>query len=132
VFLAARKQEGFLAVTAAKLTRSPATPLALHRLQLIARVAGAGSRASEDPDAAGREGEEEGAAGGKGKRKQGKGKGGNALRGAGLAGLQLDPALLEGDFDPDKWDEQMAAAFNDDYYVSGWSQELPWLACWAV
>jgi hypothetical protein len=98
--------------------------LMLCRLQLIARVAGAAAGpsrgASEDPDAAGEE-EEEMAAGGKGKRKQGKGKGGNALRGAGLAGLKLDPTLLEGDFDPDKWDEQMAAAFNDDYYVSlGW------------
>ena len=24
--------------------------------------------------------------------------------------------LLEGDFDPDEWDKQMAEAFNDDYY----------------
>ena len=25
-------------------------------------------------------------------------------------------ALMKGDFDPDKYDEQMAAAFGDDYY----------------
>lgn len=37
----------------------------------------------------------------------------------GLAGLKLDPSLLEGDFDPEEWDKQMAAAFGDEYYVSG-------------
>ena len=27
--------------------------------------------------------------------------------------------LLEGDFDPEEWDKQMAEAFNDDYYEVG-------------
>jgi hypothetical protein len=43
--------------------------------------------------------------------KSGKGK-------AGGGGLQLDASLLDGDFDPEEWDRRMAAAFNDDYYVS--------------
>ena len=28
--------------------------------------------------------------------------------------------LLDGEFDPEEWDKQMAAAFNDDYYEVGW------------
>ena len=35
----------------------------------------------------------------------------------GSPGIQLDPALLEGDFDPEAWDRQMAAIFNEEYYV---------------
>ncbi len=31
---------------------------------------------------------------------------------------QLDPALLDGDFDPEEWDRKMAEAFGDEYYVS--------------
>jgi hypothetical protein len=29
---------------------------------------------------------------------------------------QIDDAVLEGDYDPETWDEQMAEAFGDDYY----------------
>ena len=35
--------------------------------------------------------------------------------GLGASGRSMDE-LLEGDFDPDEWDKQMAEAFNDDYY----------------
>lgn len=33
-------------------------------------------------------------------------------------GLRVDASLLEGDFDPEAWDKQMAVAFGDEYYVS--------------
>ncbi len=68
------------------------------RLSKVARVAGAALP--------------EGSADNKGGTTKG------ANRKGGLAALRLDPSLLEGDFDPEEWDRQMAAAFNDEYYVS--------------
>ncbi len=35
--------------------------------------------------------------------------------GVGVPTSKMDE-LLEGDFDPDAWDRQMAEAFDDDYY----------------
>lgn len=45
--------------------------------------------------------------------------------GGGGGGFRLDPSLLEGDFDPEAWDRQMAAVFNDAYYVGGVVMGLP-------
>ncbi|KAL6754712.1 hypothetical protein V8C86DRAFT_312002 [Haematococcus lacustris] len=78
-----------------------------QRLRLIAKVAGAKDAVPDGLDA---DATAEPAAGGRpGARKSGK----KDKRGA----LRLDPRLLEGEFDPEAWDRQMAEAFGDDYYA---------------
>jgi hypothetical protein len=34
-----------------------------------------------------------------------------------MGGIEIDPSMLEGDFDPDQFDAAMQNAFGDDYYA---------------
>ncbi|KAJ3305290.1 hypothetical protein HDU76_005039 [Blyttiomyces sp. JEL0837] len=83
-----------------------------NRLQKIAEVAGFGGVAGDDQDNVGGfdDYEDSGDSGKKSKK--------NKSKNSKLKLFDKEVDLLEGDFDPDKWDQVMAERFNDEYYNS--------------
>lgn len=104
------------ACSCASIKLSLPTPPPARRLAMIHEAAGAkrAALAAEEEEEEQQQAEEEEAAAASWRKKQKKQ---DKKKGRKEPAFKLDPSLLDNDFDPEAWDRQMAAAFNDDYYV---------------